>query len=149
VAEIAPGDFLFIDSSHVGKIGSDVLTELHEMIPRLPPGVHVHLHDIFYPFEYPSYWVYEGRFWNEAYLLRALLTDNPKLQIDCFNSYLATFHLDEMKALLPVWAQNTGGSIWLQTAKRHRVSPSAANRLPGPLSALRSCKRNCVERSPW
>jgi hypothetical protein len=115
VAEIAPGDFLFIDSSHVGKIGSDVLTELHEMIPRLPPGVHVHLHDIFYPFEYPSYWVYEGRFWNEAYLLRALLTDNPKLQIDCFNSYLATFHLDEMKALLPVWAQNTGGSIWLQT----------------------------------
>jgi hypothetical protein len=115
VAEIAPGDFLFIDSTHVAKIGSDVLTELHEVIPRLPAGVHVHIHDIFYPFEYPAERVYEGQFWNEAYLLRALLIDNPRLQIDCFNSYLAAFHRDETAALLPVWAQNTGGSIWLQT----------------------------------
>src|SRR5215469_15955389 len=76
VAMIDTGDFLMIDSSHVGKIGSDVLIEIGEMIPSLPPGVHVHLHDIFYPFEYPKEWVFEGRFWNEAYLLRALLTGN-------------------------------------------------------------------------
>jgi hypothetical protein len=115
VAALAPGDFLFIDSSHVGKIGSDVLTELQDVVPRLPAGVHVHLHDIFYPFEYPPYWVYEGRFWNEAYLLRALITDNPRLQIECFNSYLAALHHDEVSALFPVWANNTGGSIWLLT----------------------------------
>jgi len=115
VAVLAPGDFLFIDSSHVGKIGSDVLTELQDIVPRLPAGVHVHLHDIFYPFEYPPYWVYEGRFWNEAYILRALITDNPRLQIEIFNSYLAALHRDEVSALLPMWADNTGASIWLLT----------------------------------
>ncbi len=115
VAEVGPGDFLFIDSTHVGKIGSDVLIELHEMVPRLPAGVHVHFHDIFFPFEYPPSWVYDGRYWNEAYLLRSLLTDNRRLKITWWNSYMATFHAQAVSGLLPGWDRNNGGSIWLRT----------------------------------
>lgn len=54
-------DILFIDSTHVAKIGSDVNYLFAEILPALRPGVYVHFHDIFYPFEYPKEWVYEGR----------------------------------------------------------------------------------------
>lgn len=115
LAEVEEGDFLFIDSTHVGKIGSDVLIELLEMVPRLPPGVHLHVHDIFYPFQYPAAWVYDGRYWNEAYLLRALLADNPRLSITWWNHYLFTLRPDAVVATLPGWGRAAGGSIWLRT----------------------------------
>ena len=59
-------DILFIDSSHVTKIGSDVNYLLFEILPRLKPGVVVHVHDVMWPFEYPKEWLMEGRAWNEA-----------------------------------------------------------------------------------
>ena len=67
------GDILFIDSSHVAKIGSDVNHLVFTVLPALQSGVLVHFHDIFFPFEYPQAWLAEGRAWNEAYLLRAFL----------------------------------------------------------------------------
>ena len=115
LAEISEGDFLFIDSSHVAKVGSDVMIELLEMVPRLPPGVHVQLHDIFYPFQYPAPWVYDGRYWNEAYLLRALLTHNSRLSITWWNHCLFTLRQDPVAAILPGWERGAGGSIWLRT----------------------------------
>ena len=69
-------DILFIDSTHVAKIGSDVNRIFFEILPALATGVYVHFHDIFYPFEYPREWIYEGRAWNEAYMLRAFLMYN-------------------------------------------------------------------------
>jgi predicted O-methyltransferase YrrM len=72
--ELGPGDVLFIDSSHVAKVGSDVLHLYFEVLPRLKPGVVVHIHDIFWPFEYPKEWIYAGRAWNEAYLARAVVS---------------------------------------------------------------------------
>jgi hypothetical protein len=66
------GDVLFIDSSHVAKTGSDVNFLYFEVLPRLARGVHVHVHDIFLPHDYPQDWVLgENRSWNEQYLLRA------------------------------------------------------------------------------
>ena len=62
------GDVLFIDSTHVSKLGSDVNHLLFEILPRLAPGVHVHIHDVFWPFEYPHHWLAEGRAWNEQYV---------------------------------------------------------------------------------
>ena len=64
-------DILFIDSSHVAKIGSDVVFLLLRILPRLKRGVLVHVHDIFYPFSYPIGWIREGRAWNESLFLRA------------------------------------------------------------------------------
>lgn len=112
--QLQAGDVLFIDSSHVAKIGSDVNRIMFEILPILATGVYVHFHDIFYPFEYSKEWVYEGRAWNEAYLLRAFLEFNECFQIRLFNAYLAEFHHDQVAAALPPWAENTGGSIWLE-----------------------------------
>jgi len=54
--------------------------------------VFVHFHDVFYPFEYPSAWVYSGRTWSEAYLLRAFLSYNREFEIVLFNTFLEHFH---------------------------------------------------------
>jgi len=110
--ELDSGDILFVDSTHVSKVGSDVNFIVFEVLPRLRPGVLVHFHDIFYPFEYPRDWFYEGRAWNEAYLLRAFLMFNASFDILLFNSYLDQFHRKEMTRLIPLWAPTTT-SLWL------------------------------------
>lgn len=112
---LEPGDVLFVDSTHVSKIGSDVNQLVHEVLPILPPGVHVHVHDIFWPFEYPQDWVYRGRAWSEAYLLRAYLTHNPRARITWFNHFLAMFHSEEVAAGMPLWRKNSGGSLWFES----------------------------------
>lgn len=113
LASLEAGDILFIDSSHVSRIGSDVNRLFLEVLPGLKPGVHVHVHDIFYPFEYPRPWIYRGRAWNESYLLRALLINNDRLRIDWFNSYLGQLHRDRVAEALPQWGIDPGSSIWL------------------------------------
>lgn len=111
---LASGDILFVDSSHVAKTGSDVNRILFEILPRLRSGVFVHVHDVHYPFEYPRQWVYEGRAWNEAYLLRAFLEFNNEFEIVLFASYLATFHHDLLMRIMPMVTENAPGSLWLR-----------------------------------
>ena len=111
---LGEGDILFIDSTHVSKVGSDVNRLVFDVLPRLPAGVLVHFHDVFYPFEYPREWVYRGRAWNENYLLRAFLMFNGAFEVVLFNSYLAHFHLDAVRAVMPLWAERPGGSLWLR-----------------------------------
>ncbi|HMJ67967.1 MAG TPA: class I SAM-dependent methyltransferase [Cyclobacteriaceae bacterium] len=121
VQEVSPSDFmelkendlLFIDSSHVSKVGSDVNYLLFEILPKLNKGVLVHFHDIFYPFEYPRDWIEQGIAWNEMYLLRAFLMHNDHYRIVLFNSFVGK---DEtLKALAP--DLSIGGSIYLQKVK--------------------------------
>jgi len=107
-------DILFIDSTHVSKVGSDVNYLFFEVLPRLAPGVLVHFHDVFYPFEYPIDWIYEGRAWSEAYLLRSFLSFNHSYEIVFFNTFLQLFHEEYFKAHMPLCLLNTGGSIWLR-----------------------------------
>lgn len=113
-SELSSGDILFIDSSHVSKVGSDVNYIFFEILPRIERGVYIHFHDIFYPFEYPREWVYEGRAWNEAYVLRAFLQYNNMFEIVLFNSYLAIFHRNELFTKMPLCEKNPGGSIWIR-----------------------------------
>ena len=115
------GDILFVDSSHVSKVGSDVNFLIFEALPLLKPGVVVHFHDVFYPFEYPKAWILEGRAWNEGYLLRAFLMHNDEYRILAFNSYLSAFHADEVSRALPFWEKNPGGSLWLERGPRVRT----------------------------
>jgi hypothetical protein len=110
-------DILFIDSTHVSRTGSDVNFLFFDVLPRLNPGVYVHFHDIFYPFEYPQDWVYEGRAWNEAYLLRAFLTNNDSFSIVIWNDYLARFHRERLASLMPECMKNTGASIWIRRTR--------------------------------
>ena len=112
--KLKENDVLFIDSSHVAKVGSDVNSLFFDVLPNLAPGVVVHLHDVFYPFEYPRSWIFEGRSWNEAYMLRAFLTMNAGYEVLVFNSFLDAFYFDEVADLMPAWRTNPGGSIWLR-----------------------------------
>ena len=113
-AQLAANDILFIDSSHVSKIDSDVNHIFFRILPLLASGVFIHFHDIFYPFEYPLDWVYEGRAWNETYLLRAFLQYNDRFQIQLCNTFIDWFHKEKYFREMPLVAKNTGGSIWLK-----------------------------------
>jgi hypothetical protein len=108
------GDFLFIDSSHVVKCGSDLQLLFFEIFPYLQPGVFVHFHDVFYPFDYPSEWLTAGRYWNENYFLRAFLSWNTEWQILFFNTYVHFMFGDLIKESMPLCAKNTGGSLYIQ-----------------------------------
>jgi hypothetical protein len=112
--QLEAGDILFIDSSHVTKIGSDVNRLFLEIVPRLPTGVRVHVHDIFYP-EYPRQFVHGGMHWNEAYLVRALLTGSNTLRMIWWNAYLQAAHHEEVAKLLPGWGQPACSSLWIET----------------------------------
>lgn len=111
--ELGENDFLLIDSSHVSKLGSDVNHLFFNVLPRLKKGVVVHVHDISYPFEYPSAWVKEKRFWNEAYLLRSFLTFNSHFEIVLFNGYIAYHHKPWLKENMPILTAE-GGSIYMK-----------------------------------
>ncbi len=112
--KLKANDILFIDSTHVSKIGSDVNRALFEILPALAPGVHIHFHDIMYPFEYPKEWVLEGRAWNESYMLKAFLQYNRDFSIVLMNTYMEHFHRDFFEKNMPLCLKNPGGSIWLR-----------------------------------
>ena len=105
--QLEPGDICAIDSSHVAKLGSDVLRIFFELLPRLKPGVVIHFHDIPYPFEYYDYWLRENRAWNEVYMLRAFLQYNPNYEIIYWGSCLVC--LDDT-----IQDPDLGGGIWLR-----------------------------------
>ena len=107
-------DILFIDSTHVVKVDSDVNYITSKILPVLNQGVYIHFHDIFYPFEYPKEWIYENRAWNEIYMLRAFLQYNTTFQIVVFNTFLEYFHMDYFKKNMALCLKNPGGSIWLK-----------------------------------
>jgi len=87
--DLNKNDILFIDSSHVIKIGSDVQYEYLEIIPKLNKGVIIHCHDIFMPSEYAKNWIRkEHRFWNEQYILQAFLSFNKEFKVLWAGSYM-------------------------------------------------------------
>jgi hypothetical protein len=113
--QLGANDILFIDSSHVVKTGSDVNYYLFEILPRLAPGVLVHIHDILYPFEYPEGWVTgEKRSWNEAYAVRAFLQYNSAFEILYWNNFVYHRSGELLAQLMPLCMENEGGSLWLR-----------------------------------
>jgi hypothetical protein len=115
--KLAANDVLFIDSSHTVKTGGDVVFLFEEVIPRLAPGVIVHVHDIFLPWDYPRQWVMWGRAWNEQYLVRAFLAFNAEFSIALSVGWLVYYHPEALAAVLPKYddaLRGGGGSLWLQ-----------------------------------
>ena len=111
-------DILFVDSTHVSRVGSDVNQMFFEILPHINEGVCVHFHDIHYPFEYPAHWVYEGRWWTENYLLRAFLEFNSDFEIVYSNTFMQRFHREFFEARMPLCLINQGASIWLRRVKK-------------------------------
>lgn len=113
-------DIVFIDSSHVVKIGGDVVYEFLDLLPRLKPGVIVHYHDIFLPAEYPKSWVLDDRrFWTEQYLLQAFLAFNSAFEVLMAASFLHIHHSADLKAAFSSYdpANVWPGSFWM----RHKL----------------------------
>ena len=112
---LGAGDVLFIDSSHVGKTGSDVNHLFFEVLPRLRAGVIVHVHDIFLPHDYPVERVLgEKLSWNEQYLLRALLMFSDTFEV-VFGASYAQHYFPEL--LDEVARATLSGSFWFRKVK--------------------------------
>jgi hypothetical protein len=114
VKSLNENDLLFVDSSHVLKLGSDVGHIVFQILPLLKKGVIIHFHDIPWPFEYPREWLDKGIFWNEAYFLRAFLQYNKAFEILYFNSYIFEFHREILGEKMPLCLRNPGGGLWLR-----------------------------------
>jgi hypothetical protein len=96
--ELGRNDILFIDTSHVLKIGGDVQHEYLEILPRLNRGVIVHIHDVFLPIEYPKEWVLRLHFfWNEQYLLQAFLAFNDAFEVLWAGGYMHLRHSEKLE----------------------------------------------------
>lgn len=105
---LVQGDVLFIDSSHILMPGSDVDILLNRVLPRLPSGTLVHIHDIFLPFDYPAIWGW--RAYNEQQGVVPLLTSG---------------------AFKPLFS-----SVWAERRMADRLAASVISRLPRPPDAL-------------
>lgn len=115
-ANLGDKDVLLIDSSHVLKAGSDVHFLFNHVLPHLAPGVKIHIHDIFYPFEYPSSWLDEHIAFNEAYALELLLRNSTKFKILYWNNYLESTQREWFETNMPetLSSDYATGGIWLQ-----------------------------------
>ncbi|MFN3557893.1 MAG: class I SAM-dependent methyltransferase [Brevundimonas sp.] len=115
------GDILFIDSSHMIRPQGDVLHEFLYLLPKLKPGVLIHVHDIFTPHDYPESWVLGRRlYWNEQYLLEAFLTLNPDFEIIAAVNWLARNHRDRLTRATPHLIRKPAqepGSFWMRRVK--------------------------------
>ncbi len=116
--DLGPGDILFVDNSHRVFTNSDAVVILLEVLPRLQPGVLIHIHDVFLPYDYPPEW--SARFYSEQYLLAAwLLAEGPHVRVELANMFVSRD--EELAAILnPLWTgplsdvQRHGGSFWLR-----------------------------------
>ena len=109
------GDVLFIDSSHILMPGSDVDILLNRVLPRLPAGVLVHVHDIFLPFDYPTVWGWRN--YNEQQGVLPLLASGAYRPL--FSSVWATRRMAErlatsVVARLPQPDEAMATSLWLE-----------------------------------
>jgi hypothetical protein len=126
---LSSGDLLFIDSSHAVKVGSDVVRIYLEIIPNLPPGVTIHIHEVYLPYAYPRDVFSMPYWWQETALLTALLVNNSKLSVLSCLSAQHYDNSDRLQELLTDYrpAMNNEGlasgptsrhfpsSLWLQT----------------------------------
>jgi predicted O-methyltransferase YrrM len=121
--QLRAGDICFYDGSHVARTGSDVNWFFFEVLPRLAPGVMVHVHDIYWPDDYHDQWIYgDGLSWNEQYILQAFLMHNQAYRVRLANHLLCRVRGDEVQAIYPAWPD--GGSVWIEkTATTHLPAP--------------------------
>lgn len=117
---LAEGDFLFIDSSHAIRTGSDVITIYNEILPRLKPGVFIHIHDIYFPYLFQRN-PFSFMQWHETSLLQAFLSFNESFSIQFSLSMLHYAKTDELNEVFPQYKpeSNDGGISVGDTKGKH------------------------------
>jgi hypothetical protein len=117
--DLEAGDILFFDGSHHSFMSSDVVVFFLEILPRLRPGVLIHIHDIFLPYDYPPDWV--ERYYTEQYLLAVALMA-PQRDLDIVFPAQFVQRDQTLSALLAAEvgprADGGGASFWLRTRQR-------------------------------
>lgn len=116
---LAAGDVLFVDTSHVVRTGGDVNRIVLDVLPALAPGVVVHFHDIWLPYEYDRRLTeHLGANWSEQYLLQALLSGNAGFEVLLGCAALARDRRDAVRAAFPDWdpEREYPSAFWLRRA---------------------------------
>jgi hypothetical protein len=120
--ELEAGDILFIDNSHRVLPNSDATVCFLEIIPQLKPGVILHLHDIYLPYDYPGFMC--DRFYSEQYLLAAMLLANPEKYRTILPNYFISEDRELSGILSGLWntpgmerIERHGGSFWIEIRK--------------------------------
>ncbi len=116
-AALQADDVLFVDTTHTVRTGGDVTHIFLDILPRLAPGVTVHVHDVFLPYEYPRDWVVDQRrAWAEQYLLQAFLAFNRDFEVVLPNYALARAAPDVLQRLIPSFDPATvrPGGFWFR-----------------------------------
>lgn len=125
--QLRAGDLLFIDSSHAVRTGSDVLRIYLEIIPILPPGVVIQIHDINLPYVYPRSALASSSGWQETAFLAALMTHNDRLSVLASLSALHYQRTEELKALFSDYRPQPDDS------GLHTKFPAAGTHFPSSL----------------
>ena len=116
--QLEANDILFIDNSHRVLPNSDATVFFLEVLPRLKPGVFVHIHDIYLPYDYPQFMC--DRFYSEQYLLAAFILANPAKYLPILPNYFISEDPALSQILQPLWqhphldgVERHGGSFWM------------------------------------
>lgn len=119
-ASLEAGDLVFVDTTHAVKVGSDVNHIVLEILPTLAPGVLVHVHDIFLPYEYPRRLAEEsGVHRAEQYLLQAFLACNDDFEVLAGAYALCRDRPEAMAELAPTWRPGAVASaFWMRRRPR-------------------------------
>jgi len=122
------GDILFIDSSHLAATGSDDVFLYLGLIPRLPPGVLIHAHDIWLPYDYPRQWA-EDYQWNEQYVVQAMLAFGCGFDVLWAGHYLE-HTVAEFERYFPHRRRQPALSLWLRKIDAAAPGLSASRETP-------------------
>ena len=116
LAALGDGDVLFVDTTHVVKLGGDVNHVVLDVLPALAHGVLVHFHDIWLPYEYHRALTrVHGVHWNEQYLLQAFLSGNPGYEVLFATHAVSVEQPERFKALVPGYrGANFPTGFWIR-----------------------------------
>lgn len=120
--EFSDADILFIDSSHVSKIGSDVNYEMFDILPTMKAGSLIHWHDIVIPVDYPRSWIENGNmYWNESYVVQSFMMYNESFETIWPSKYMQVCDTISMKDIVPFFEPENPdeqlSSFWIRRVK--------------------------------
>jgi hypothetical protein len=113
---LSAGDVLFIDTTHTVKLGSEVNRLILDVFPTIAPGVLVHVHDVFLPYEYPRGFFERGLYWAEQYLLQGFLTQNSAWEVVLPSNALVRERQADVARLVRSFHPRSGpGAFWIRS----------------------------------
>ena len=118
ISKLEPGDVVLVDGSHTSFMNSDTAVTWLDLVPLLPRGVLLGIHDIFLPWDYPPAW--KDRWYGEQYVVGAFLIGQPEGWKIEFPAWFVAKETDLCEPLQELWeisgfpADWGGCSFWME-----------------------------------